>query len=134
MQSHHADNPDDLFYASPVADSCRRSVYDGAVSSWGEPWIYRIDGPTLRDWFFAHQQRNLPAVTVTSKIIRVESGEVVYDNVVTARANETEVSAWLLSDTVDYHRWSREAIDLGVMQTVLDLIAHLNDRVDITGR
>lgn len=84
--------------------------------------IYRIDGPTLRDRFFAHQHHDLPPVTVTSKIIRVESGEVVYHNVVTARADETEGSAWSLSDdNVDYHRWSRETIDLGVMQTVLDL-------------
>jgi hypothetical protein len=43
--------------------------------------IYLIDGPTLRDRFFARQHRDLPPVTVTSKIIRVESGEVVYHNV-----------------------------------------------------
>jgi hypothetical protein len=83
--------------------------------------MYRIDGSTLRDRFFAHQQRDLPALTVTSKIIRVESGEVVYHNVVTARTDEAEGSTSLLSDTVNDRRWSREAIDRGVMQTVLDL-------------
>jgi hypothetical protein len=31
--------------------------------------IYRIEGPTLRDRFFARQHRNLPPVTITSKII-----------------------------------------------------------------
>jgi hypothetical protein len=83
--------------------------------------IYRIDGPTLRDRFFARQHRDLPPVTVTSKIIRVESGEVVYHNVVTARAEEADGSGWSPSDPVDYQRWSREAVDRGVMQTVFDL-------------
>lgn len=83
--------------------------------------IYRIDGPTLRDRFFARRHRDLPPVTVTSKIIRVESAEVVYHNVVTAHVDETEASSWSLSDNVDYHRWSREAVDRGVMQTVDDL-------------
>lgn len=83
--------------------------------------IYRIDGPTLRDRFFARQPRDLPPVTITSKIIRVETGEVVYHNVVTARMDEAEESGWSLSDNVDYHRWSREALDRGIMQTVYDL-------------
>lgn len=83
--------------------------------------IYRIDGPTLRDRLWARQHRDLPPVTVTSKIIRVESGEVVYHNVVTAPVDETEASGWALSDHVDYQRWSREAVDRGVMQTVFDL-------------
>ena len=83
--------------------------------------IYLIDGPTLRDRLFARQHRDLPPMTVTSKIIRVESGEVVYHNVVTARVDETEGSGWSLSDHVDYQRWSREALDRGVIQTVHDL-------------
>jgi hypothetical protein len=83
--------------------------------------IYRIDGPTLRDRFFARQLHDLPPVTISSKIIRVESGEVVYHNVVTAPVNETEGSGWALSDNVDYLRWSCEAVDRGVIQTVDDL-------------
>lgn len=83
--------------------------------------IYRIEGPTIRDRLFARQHRDLPSVTITSKIIRVESGEVVYHNVVTARADEAEGFGWLLSDKIDYHRWSNEALDRGIMQTVYDL-------------
>mgnify|MGYP001239067370 CR=1 FL=1 len=83
--------------------------------------IYRIDGPTLRDRVWARRHRDLPPVTVTSKIIRVESAEVVYHNVVTARVDETGGSGWSLSDHFDYQRWSREAVDRGVMQTVYDL-------------
>jgi hypothetical protein len=83
--------------------------------------IYRIEGPTVRDRFFARAHRDLPSVTITSKIIRVESGEVVYHNVVTARADEAEGFGWSLSDNIDYHRWSSEALDRGIMQTVYDL-------------
>jgi hypothetical protein len=83
--------------------------------------IYRIEGPTVRDRFFARQHRDLPSVTITSNITRVESGEVVNHNVVTARADEAEGSGWSLSDKVDYHRWSSEALDPGIMQTVYDL-------------
>lgn len=83
--------------------------------------IYRIDGPTLRDRFMARQHRDLPPVTVISKIIRVESAEVVYHNVVTAHPEDVERSGWMLSDNIDYHRWSREAVDRGIRQTVFDL-------------
>ena len=83
--------------------------------------IYRIDGPTLRDRFFAREHHDLPPITITSKIIRVESGEVVYHNVVTARVDMVEGFGWSLSDNVDYHRWSREALDRGIVQTVDDL-------------
>jgi hypothetical protein len=83
--------------------------------------FYRIEGPTLRERFFARRHRDLPPITITSKIIRVESGEIVYHNVVTAHANDMEESGWELSDNVDYHRWSREALDRGIRQTVYDL-------------
>jgi hypothetical protein len=83
--------------------------------------IYRIEGPTLRERFFARRHRDLPPMTITSKIIRVESGEIIYHNVVTAHADDTEESGWSLSDNVDYHRWNREALDRGVLQTVYEL-------------
>jgi len=83
--------------------------------------IYRIEGPTLRERFFARRHRDLPPMTITSKIIRVESGEIVYHNVVTAHVDDMEESGWALSDNVDYHRWSREALDRGILQTVYDL-------------
>jgi hypothetical protein len=83
--------------------------------------IYRIDGPTLRDRVWARWHRDLPPVTVTSKILRVESAEVVYHNVVTARADEAEGFSWSLPDHLDYQGWSRAAIDRGILQTVFDL-------------
>jgi hypothetical protein len=86
--------------------------------------IYRIDGPSLRDRLWARQYQDLPPITVTIKIIRVESAEVVYHNVVTARVRvgPADGSGWSLSDSsVDYQRWSREALDRGVKQAVVDL-------------
>ena len=86
--------------------------------------IYRIDGPTLRDRLWARQYQDLPPITVTTKIIRVESAEVVYHDVVTARVRvgPADGSGWSLSDSsVDYQRWSREALDRGVKQAVVDL-------------
>lgn len=83
--------------------------------------IYRIEGPALRDRLWARRHRDLPPVTVTSKIIRVESAEVVYHNVVTAHVGEIEGSGWSLSDHVDFQRWGREALDRGIAQTVVDL-------------
>ena len=97
------------------------AVHIGQMLGVDSVLIYRIVGPTLRDRFFARTYRDLPPVMITSKIIRVESGEVVYHNVVTARMDETEESGWTLSDNVDYQRWSREAVDRGVIQTVDDL-------------
>lgn len=97
------------------------AVHIGRMLGVDSVLIYQIVGPTLRDRFFARTHRDLPPVMITSKIIRVESGEVVYHNVVTARVDETEESGWSLSDNVDYQRWSREAVDRGVIQTVDDL-------------
>lgn len=96
------------------------AIHIGRILGVDSVLIYRIEGPSLRDRFFARQNRDLLPVTVTSKIIRVESGEVVYFNVVTARGDEPE-GPCLHSDDVDYQRWSREAIDRGIMQTVYDL-------------
>ena len=86
--------------------------------------IYRIDGPTLRDRLWARHYQDLPPIIVTTKIIRVESAEVVYHDVVTARVGvgPADGSGGFLSDSsVDYQRWSREALEKGIMQTVVDL-------------
>ncbi len=83
--------------------------------------IYRIDGPTLRDRVWARNQSDLPPVTVTSKLIRVESAEVVYHNVVSARMDQSSRGGWSLADNMDYQRLTRDAMDRGIAQTLLDL-------------
>jgi hypothetical protein len=83
--------------------------------------IYRVDGPSLRDRLWARQHSDLPPITVTSKLIRVESAEVVYHNVVTACLEDSPMWDWSITDSMDYQRLIREATERGIMRTVLDL-------------
>jgi hypothetical protein len=57
----------------------------------------------------------------TTRIIRVESGEVVYLNVVTARMEDEGRWDWSPSDNWDYQQLSRAALERGIIQTVSDL-------------
>lgn len=83
--------------------------------------IYRIDGPSNRDRMWARSHRDLPPVTVTSKVIRVESAEVLYHRVVVTRIEDSAAWGWSLTDSVDYQRLSREAVEQGIAQTVAEL-------------
>jgi hypothetical protein len=46
--------------------------------------VFRIDGPTWRDRLLARMHGKMPPFVVSSKIISLESGEVLYHDVVTA--------------------------------------------------
>lgn len=83
--------------------------------------IYRIDGPSNRDRMWARTHRDLPPVTVTSKVIKVESAEVLYHRIVVARIGEPSSWGWSLTDRMDYQQLSRDAIERGIMQTVAEL-------------
>lgn len=83
--------------------------------------IYRIEGPTLRDRLFARYHGDLPPFMVTSKIVRVESAEVVFHNVVTTRmAGPGNGVAPLLAES-DMQPLIRAALEHGVAQTIADL-------------
>ena len=58
--------------------------------------IYRIDGPSSQDRMWARSLRDLSPVTVTSKVIRVESAEVLYHRVMVARIEDTPAWGWSL--------------------------------------
>jgi hypothetical protein len=83
--------------------------------------LYSIDGPTLRDRLFARGPSQMRPITLTTKIIRVESAEVVYFNVVTAHMDDETRWDWSLSDNWDYHQLSRAALERGIAQTIFDL-------------
>lgn len=83
--------------------------------------LYMIDGPTLRERLFARGPNQVRPITVTTKIIRVESAEVVYFNVVTARMDDEARWDWSLSDNWDFHQLSQAALERGIAQTVFDL-------------
>ena len=75
--------------------------------------FYLIQGPTSRDRVLAKLYGELPPFTVTSKVIRVESAEVVYHNVVTVP----------VAQDGDYFQQPlfRIALDRSVTQTIADL-------------
>ena len=83
--------------------------------------LYRINGPSMRDRMWARSPRDLPPVTVTSKMIRVESAEVLYHNVVEAEIEESASWGGSFLDRAEYQRLSREAMERGIVQTVSEL-------------
>jgi hypothetical protein len=108
-----------LQLAGSVADDS--AIRIGRLLGVDSVLIYRIDGPSLRDRVWARHQGDLPPFTVTSKLIRVESAEIVYHNVVTARVDDAPRWGWSLADETDYQRLSRDAMERGITQTVLEL-------------
>lgn len=82
--------------------------------------LYSIDGPTPRDRFMAQRPSQVRPITVTTKIIRVESAEVVYHDVVVAEIEDQGNRDWSSSDHMDYHQLSREALEESIDRTMVD--------------
>lgn len=83
--------------------------------------LYRIDGPSLHDRLLARYYGNLPPFVVTSKIVRVESAEVVFHNVVTIPVGRPGIPAPSFFGDPHSDLHAREALERGVAQTVADL-------------
>ena len=83
--------------------------------------LYRIEEPSVRDRVLARLYSDLPPFTVTSKIIIVESGEVVYHNVVTAPIARAYLPVPHFFSDPEMGQQLRAALDRGVAQTVADL-------------
>jgi hypothetical protein len=79
--------------------------------------LYHIDGPTSREKALARLEGEVPPYVLSSKLIKVESGEVLYLNVVT-----TPVEKWN-TDTSFFSvdPYLLKALDRGVAQTIIDL-------------
>ncbi|MBA2252349.1 MAG: hypothetical protein H0W13_06535 [Nitrospirales bacterium] len=79
--------------------------------------LYRIESPTMRDQVWARFSGQLPPVLVTSKVIMVESGEVVFHALVTASVDATasDVSFVSMGPLV------QAAMNEGITQTITDL-------------
>lgn len=108
-----------LQYSGSVTDDS--AVRIGRVLGVDSVLLYAIDGPTIRERLFAGRPGHLRPVTVTTKIVRVETAEVIFHNVVSARMDEGAYAGWSLSDSMDLHQLGREALDCGIQQTVSDL-------------
>ncbi len=98
-----------------VSDDTAMSV--GRLLGADSVLLYRIDGPTLRDRVLARLYGELPPFTVTSKVIRVESAEVVYHNVVTAPVALSHDGF----PSFPQDRPLRMALERGLAQTIADL-------------
>jgi hypothetical protein len=84
--------------------------------------LYRIDGPTARDRLFARIYGYLAPLVVVSKIILVESGEIVFHNVVTSPVGRPDKFLSLFSHDPYVQVQIRAALDRAVDQTTADLL------------
>lgn len=75
--------------------------------------LYRIESPTVRDRLVARLHRELPPVLVTSKVILVETAEVVFYNVVSSPIDPDDGDV--------FEPRIRAALERGVSQTIADL-------------
>jgi len=83
--------------------------------------LYAIEGPTLTDRVTARRLSQVRPVTITTKIIRVESGEEVYLDVVSAQMHDHGYGDRWFYYSMDYELLSREALERSIKQTILDL-------------
>ncbi|MGH7256390.1 MAG: hypothetical protein ACREI3_11495 [Nitrospirales bacterium] len=83
--------------------------------------LYRIDAPGFRERVFARATGDFPPFVITSKVIVVESGEVVFHDVVTSTIDIEPCETAFLSGESRVQRAFRAALDHGVIQTMVDL-------------
>lgn len=79
--------------------------------------FYRIERPTLRDHIWATFSGQLPPVRVFSKVVRIESGEVLYHQVIT-------IPIVGLHDDLDFHDIEPKvqvALEEGIARTIAAL-------------
>lgn len=112
----------DFQYSGMVSDES--AVKLGRVLGVDSVLLYRIEGPSLRDWIFAQYSGSLPPFVLISKIIRVETAEIVYHNVVSASVEKPAKRYFrkpLLFSESQFQPSLYAALDRGVAQTVADL-------------
>ena len=80
--------------------------------------LYRVEGPTMRDQALAIFRGDVPPLLVMSKIIIVESAEVVFHNVVTSPVQHSNHDDGTLFKTQSY---LQAAMERGIAQTIMDL-------------
>lgn len=84
--------------------------------------LFRIDGPTWRERLLARMHGKMPPFVVSSKIISLESGEVLYHDVVTA-VPVPDTGEW--SDYDSDHQL-RPAMHAALDQALSTAILHLH--------
>lgn len=85
--------------------------------------IYGIEMPGLRERVLARLYGDLPPVMVTTKLLKIETGEVLYYNVVLSRVPDPQ-GGWTGFDNArDMHPDILAALDRGLRLTMEDLQA-----------
>ncbi len=79
--------------------------------------LYFIEEPTFHELALARFEGQVPPFVISSKIVQVENGEVLYLNVVTAPVEkwDTDISFFSVSPNL------QQALDRGIWQTITDL-------------
>lgn len=82
--------------------------------------LYQVETPSLRDQVLARFRGDLPPVMVISKIILVESAEVVFYNVVTTSIEGIDGDSFSLT-VVRQQPFIHAALDRSLVRTITDL-------------
>lgn len=105
--------------SGPVAEET--AVRAGRMLGVDSVLLYEIQGPSTRDRLFARQSSDIPPLSVSSKIIQVENGEVVFHNVVTAAVDDCDAEGGLFKSEFAATPLIRAALTRGVDRTIADL-------------
>lgn len=105
--------------SGPVAQDT--AVRAGRMLGVDSVLLYEIRGPSMRDRLFARRPSDIPPLTVTTKIIQVENGEVVFHNVVTTSVDESEAGGDVFGSDFAAAPLIRSALGRGVDRAIADL-------------
>lgn len=106
-------------FSGPVAEET--AVRAGRILGVDSVLLYEIRGPSARDRLFARDSSEIPPLSVSSKIIQVENGEVVFHNVVTAAVDESDAGGGGFGSEFAAAPLIRSALARGVDRTIADL-------------
>ncbi len=106
-------------FSGPVAEET--AVRAGRMLGVDSVLLYEIRGPSARDRLFARDSSEIPPLSVSSKIIQVENGEVVFHNVVTAAVDESDAGGGGFGSEFAAAPLIRSALARGVDRTIADL-------------
>lgn len=105
--------------SGPVAEES--AIRAGRMLGVDSVLLYEIRGPSARDRLFARHSSDIPPLSVSSKIIQVENGEVLFHNVVTAAVDDADAAGGGFGSEFAAAPLIRSALARGVDRTIADL-------------
>ena len=110
----------ELRFQSGGAVTDDTAVHIGRLLGADSILLCTIEGPTPYEHLMARHLSQVQPMVITTKIIRIESAEVVYEDVVIAEVAASGHEDRSLSN-LDYSQLRHEALDRSIKQTVMDL-------------